>query len=141
MKTTFASHWGWSKLSEWGGGDRFPDAVELPDGTKIDLTLENWQGIDYQFRHERPGRTRATYTPMNSDGTVRLRHEGGGSSGGCSAGQRWARMTVLCPRGSSWLYGGHCRDCGAEMPQSDDPESPVDCAGCREHYAALQGDL
>lgn len=138
MKTTFSTYWGWSRISEWGGGQRLPAAIRLPDGQIIDLSWVEYEGASHRHFNKHP-RSKAKYMPMNDDGTVRLFHNTGGDDGGRSSGQRWAVMEVIAPKGSTFLYGGICSDCGKETVEySEDPNSPANCPKCLAIYAELQ---
>lgn len=133
-KTTFRHQWGWSTLSDWSSGVRSPDAVRLPDGEIVDLSNEEYETRSYQYFVIEHPRSRAKYTPMNDDGTVRLFCDGGGTDGGRSSGERWALMAVIAPKASTFLYGGTCPDCGGRMGYSEDPKGPDMCPECIAMY-------
>ena len=138
-KKKLVSHWGWSTLSdcldgvraEWGDGVRFPDAVRLPDGTIVGLTNDDYSfaGLDFHDAHPE---SRATYTPMTEDGSVKVRFRAGGSSPGGRSGERWSKREYFVLKDSVFLYGGRCRDCGAPIGYSENPESDGLCATCHE---------
>lgn len=130
MKATFGNWWRWSNLSEWGGGDRHPDAVRLPDGVVVGVAGDDFQVAMYQHLEEHP-RSKARYAPMTDDGSVRLLCEGGSDGGFAKAeGRAWARTTVITPHGSTFLYGGECPDCGDMQPLSESPDAPSLCNEC-----------
>lgn len=134
-KNTFYKSWGWSRLSDWGGGVRLPDAVQLPDGQIIDLSYGEYEAATENHFYKHP-RSEAKYIPMNENGTVRLFRDTGGTDGGRSSGERWAKMKIIAPKNSTFLYGGLCPDCGNEAVEySDDPESPYECPACLAFYA------
>ena len=135
MKTTFHTHWGWSRISEWEGGQRLPDAIRLPDGQVIDLSYGEYEAASFRHFNNHP-RSQAIYMPMNATGTVRLLRVTDGTSGGRAEGKRWARMEVIAPKGSTFLYGGRCPDCGqGTVEYGVDPDSTAECPRCLAIYA------
>ena len=133
-KTTFYKSWGWSRISEWGGGVRLPGAARLPDGQIIDLSYGEYEEAAYHHFNNHP-HSNAKYMPLNEDGTVRIFYDSGGDDGGRSSGERWAKMEVIAPKGSIFLYGGLCPDCGqGEVAYSEDPNSPYECDDCLAFY-------
>jgi len=138
VKTTFRTWWGWSTLSDWGGGVRLPDAVRLPDGEIIDLSYEEYQTRGYRYFTIEHPHSKAKYVPMNDDSTVRLSCDSGGSDGSARSGERWMLMKVIAPKASIFLYGGTCAECEGEMEYSDDPDSSDMCPGCLAYYEELE---
>lgn len=130
-KHTFRNYWGWSTLSEWGGGDRIPDAVRLPDDVVVPLDWDTYNACSADYFEYHP-RSRAKYTPMNESETVRLIRETGGDNPAGRQGQRWALMGVIAPRGSMFLYGGRCDGCGMTIEYSEDPDAAPLCNACQE---------
>jgi hypothetical protein len=117
-------------LSDWSGGDRLPDAVQLPDGVIVPLGWDDYMAAEEEHRLAHP-RSRAKYTPMNTDGTVRLLLESG--SDGRDSGSGWSTMDVIAPKGSRFLYGGYCVLCGplGAVEYSTDPTAQRTCVNCQ----------
>lgn len=137
MKTTFKGLWSWSTLGEWDyDSDRFPTAVKLADGQIVSIGEQDRLAREWEAAQLYP-RSRATYTQMNEDGTVRVRFANGGTPQ-LSSGSAWAKLEVIVPKTSTWLYGGRCADCGSEMGYFEDVESSPYCADCQEQIAWME---
>ena len=113
MKTTFKSAYQWSDYSEFSPqhSGQLPSAVILPSGERIDLSDEAIFAAATDFANRHPA-SRAEYTPLTRDGTVRGKMSAWGDDGRRSYGRSGGTLEVIAPNGSTFRFDRYCEFCG-----------------------------
>jgi len=114
MKAVFEKVVEWSDFSPNSPSvnGSLPSAVRLPRGTVVAISLDDIleRAAEYANRHPN---SRAKYVPMVQDSTVRCCLFEWGDRGDRPYGRSGAKLNVIAPAGSCFLFAQVCPWCGS----------------------------
>jgi len=116
-KFTFKHTMEWSDRSPHSPSHtgQIPCAVNLPDGERVDLSVEAVEVARWNQGHM----SEEHYVQLHAN--VRVRDSSGGDDGARSHGRSWSTLEIQAPAGSRFLFERFCPGCGQTAGEQELP--------------------